>query len=328
MKRRILVVTLLAALIFPTMAAAQPEVEWVKEYDPGLGEFPEGIAVDLQGNMYVSITPLGQLRKIGPDGSESIFYQFPEGTGVAGLAVDPQGNVYVGVVNLGDPAIHGVWKIDPAGEGTHLPGTEAIGLPPNGLAFDPRGNLYVTDSWVSGPASGPLNAEGAIWRIPRGGEAELWYKDVDTLGGLPIIPGYGPIGANGIAYYHRALYVANTTRGHIVRIPVSPDGGPGEAEVLVADPALRIIDGLAVDVHGRIVAAIIGQNSIVGICARTGRFRVLAAGDPIDGPASPTFGAGVDSVSTVFFTNYAVLSEEPSPGVLKMELTWPPGNRP
>jgi hypothetical protein len=56
---------------------------------------------------------------------------------------------------------------------------------------------------------------------------------------------------------------------------------------------------------------------------------VLAAGDPIDGPASTTFGTGVDSVSTVFFTNYAVLNQvDPQPGVLKIELPWPPGNRP
>jgi hypothetical protein len=43
MKRRILVVMLLAALIFPTMAAAQPEVEWVKEYDPAWESSQRGL---------------------------------------------------------------------------------------------------------------------------------------------------------------------------------------------------------------------------------------------------------------------------------------------
>jgi sugar lactone lactonase YvrE len=324
MKRKIVVMGLLAVLILPTLAAAQPQVVWVKEYDPSLQEFPEGIAVDHQGNIYVSMVRLSQVRKISPSGAESIFYQFPAGTGVAGLVVDPLGNVYAGVVSPGNPEIHGVWKIDHDGEGVHLPGTGAIGMPPNGLAFDPRGNLYVTASWVFG--SDP--PQGSVWRIPRGGEAELWYRDVEHLGGLGELPGYGPIGANGIAYYHGALYVSNTERGHIVRIPVLPRGEPGEPEVLVVDPALYLIDGITMNVHGGILAAIIGQNSIVGVCSRTGRFQILAAGDPIDGPASPAFGARSESVSTLYFTNYAVLSTDPHPGILKLELDWPPGNRP
>jgi sugar lactone lactonase YvrE len=325
MKRRIAVIGLLAVLILPVLAAAQTQVVWVKEYDPAAGEFPEGIAVDLKGNIYIAMAALGQVRRISPDGTETLFYQFPPAAGVQllGLTVDALGNVYVCAFSPYAPEYQGVWRIDRRGGAEQLPGTEAIGLP-NALAFDPRGNLYVTDSWVPGI----VPPEGAVWRIPRGGEAEVWYQDGENLGGLGQIPGYPPLGANGIVYYDRALYVANTERGHIVRIPVSPDGGPGEAEVLADDPTLYLIDGITVDVHGRIAAAIIGQNSIVGICARTGSFLVLAAGDPIDGPASTTFGAGVDSVSTVFFSNYAVLSEEPRPGVLKMELSWPPGNRP
>jgi sugar lactone lactonase YvrE len=323
MVRRILVVALLALLILPTLVTAQGQVEWVRMYDPSLGEFPEGIAIDLQGNIYVGMAMLGHVRKIGPDGEESIFFQFPAGSMVVGLAADALGNVYAGVVFPLDPDVHGVWKIDRSGQGTHLPGSEAIGIPPNGLAFDPRGNLYVTDSWVIG--SDP--AQGSIWRIPPGGPAELWYRDADTLGGLgQLPPPYNPIGANGIAFYHGALYVANTERGHIVRIPVLAGGGPGEPEVLV--DGLHMIDGIALDARGTLFAAIIGYDRIVSVCPRTGAAVLLAEGGPIDGPASLAMGAGRDSVSTLFFTNYAVLSPDPQPGVLTLELGWPPGNRP
>lgn len=314
---------LLAALGLTTVAAAQVEIEWVKAYDASLGEYSEGIAVDSQGNIYVSMVPLGQVRKINSrTGAETTLYQFPLGTGVAGLAVDAANNVYAGVVST-DPAIHGVWKIDRRGRGAHLPGSEAIGMPPNGLAFDPSGNLWVTDSWVLGTE--PPNAQGSVWRIPPSGKAELWYRDVDTLGGLGEIEGYAPIGANGIAYYHRALYVANTERGHIVRIPILPHGGPGQPEVLWADTDLLMIDGITMNSIGSIFAAIIGQDQIVAICGITGQLAVLAVGGPIDGPASVTFGAGRDSMNTLYFTNYAVLSgDEAQPGILKMNLNWPP----
>ena len=327
MKRRVLILVLLAVLILPGLVAAQPQVVWVHAYDPAAGEFPEGIAVDLQGNLYVSMAALGQVRKISPGGEESVLYQFPPGTMLAGLAVDKQGNVYAGVMAPGVSEVHGVWKIEPDGVGTHLPGTEAIGLPPNGLAFDPRGNLWVTDSLAVGPDEDPDWPQGSIWRIPPGGEAELWFQDNETLGGTDALEGYPPIGANGIAYYHRALYVANTERGHIVRIPVLPHGGPGEPEVLIADQDLFLIDGITMNPLGVIFAAIIGQNQIVAYCTRSGTLNVLAVGEPLDGPASVAFGVHNDRLDTLYFTNYAVLSPEPQPGILKLELGWPPWSR-
>ena len=220
---------LLAVLILPGVVAAQAEVVWVREYDPTLSEFPEGLAVDLHGNIYVSMAVLGEVRRISPDGAETLFYRFPPVAAVQllGLTVDALGNIYVCVFSPYAPDYQGVWRIDRRGGAEHLPGTEAIGLP-NALAFDPQGNLYVTDSWVPGTAS----PEGSVWRIPRGGEAEVWYQDGENLGGLGQIPGYPPLGANGIAYYQRALFVANTERGHIVRIPILPHGGPGEPVVM------------------------------------------------------------------------------------------------
>jgi sugar lactone lactonase YvrE len=185
MKRTILVTLLLLAFVLPgSLASASGHVEWIKTYDPAQGEFPEGITVDHHGNLYVSIGPLSQIRKLSPNGMENIFFQFPQGTGLAGLAVDVHDNIYVGTVAPANPDLHGVWRIDPQGVGQHLPGTGTMGLPPNGLAFDKRGNLYVTDSWVFG--SDP--AQGSIWRIPPGGKAEIWYRDVELLGGLGLIP--------------------------------------------------------------------------------------------------------------------------------------------
>jgi sugar lactone lactonase YvrE len=321
MKRTILVTLMMLAIALPTgLATATGHVEWIIKYDPALREFPEGIAVDHHGNIYTSLGPLSQIRKLSPDGSESIFYQFPTGTGLAGLAADVQDNIYVGTVAPGNPDVHGVWRINPKGKAKHLPGTEAMGLPPNGLAFDKRGNLYVTDSWVLG--SDP--ALGSIWRIPPGGEAELWYRDDELLGGLGAIPGYSPIGANGIVFFSGSLYVSNTERGHIVRFPVLPNGEPGEPAIVAQGKELLIIDGLTVDVRGTLYAAIIGQSTIVAVCPLTGKKLVLAtAEDGLDNPSSLTFGTGKNRIGTLFFTNYSVLSAEPTPGILKLEMDWP-----
>ena len=157
----------MALAVLPSASAEQTPVHVLVAFNESAGETPEGIAVDHRGNLFVSVSPLGDLWKI-PAGSSS-----PEpfghidgitpGTdfGMLGLAVDHAGNVYAGVQSA-NPAAAGVWRFDrQSGAATRLPGTAAIGIP-NGLAFDRRMNLFVTDS------------TGAIWRIrgeagPRSG---------------------------------------------------------------------------------------------------------------------------------------------------------------
>ena len=76
------------------------------------------------------------------------------------------------------------------------------------------------------PPPGP----GGIWRIPRGGQAELCLRD-GLLRGTGVLGQPVPIGANGIAYYHGNLYVTNTEKGTVVRLPVWPDGSAGVPEL-------------------------------------------------------------------------------------------------
>ena len=287
------------------------QLETVVLYDPAIGELPEGIAVDKVGNLFVTLAPLGQIRKIAPDGSESVFatldpfITFPA-LGAIGLAVDAPGNVYACLMS-GNPETHGVWRISRDGyTQNRLPGTEQI-LFPNALAFDKVGNLYVTDLIM-----------GAVWRIPPHGMAEVWVQDALLLGDGSLGLGL-PLGANGIVYRHGEVLVANTEGARIVRIPVLSDGTAGALEVVVEDWILYTIDGIALDVHGDIYA-VTSTGMLLRISFDGGSIEVLAtAADGLDEPASLAFGTGKGNRKSIYFTNFAFLQNGGAgPSVMKI----------
>jgi sugar lactone lactonase YvrE len=123
---------------------------------------PTGVALDLQGNVYVAdwgnhairkITPAGVVTTLAGNGTPG----FADGTGGAarfnhpyGLTVDAQGNVFVADEN------HSIRKITAAGVVTTFAGNGSIGHAdgngsaarfffPSGLALDAQGNIYVAD---------------------------------------------------------------------------------------------------------------------------------------------------------------------------------------
>jgi sugar lactone lactonase YvrE len=125
---------------------------------------PYAIAVDNQGNVYVTDVQNFAIRKISPSGAVSTLAGsgsrgFSNGTGASAsfnapysIAVDNQGNVYVG--DLGNFAIR---KISPSGAVSTLAGSGAIGSAngagqyatfnsPSGVAVDNKGNVYVGDA--------------------------------------------------------------------------------------------------------------------------------------------------------------------------------------
>ena len=264
-------------------------------------------AVDKVGNVYVSIGgmsgPRGEIYKYTPSGEKSVLIDF--GTpGVVGLAVDATGNVYVTRMM---PPHNGVYRVDPQGNAVRLPGTEKIVFP-NALAFDSEGNLFVTETFSFDP---PLRAYpgltmpyglGGIWRIPKNGSAELWLRH-ELLSGTGLFSWLFPfpVGANGIAFYHGALYVANTEQGLIVRVPVSPGGAPAAEPVVAAvvpdpDPRFAMFgppapDGLALRVPSNFVVPVIDRHAVVRISADGSTWETLATvNDGLVAPPSVAFG--------------------------------------
>jgi sugar lactone lactonase YvrE len=303
---RLAVLAVVAFMLPVAAAGAAVDVEVVVDYDALAGELPEGLAVDKRGDVFVSISPLGQIRKIARDGSESMLAAVVppgSGNGPLGLAVDAPGNVYAAVATF-DPATSGVYKIARDGTFARLPGTEEIEFP-NGVTLDKEGNVYVTDTTL-----------GAVWRVPAaGGLAELWFRSPLLEGDGRI--GFGvPLGANGIAFRHNEIVVGNTELERLVRIPIEPDGSSGSASVFVEDPDLFAVDGLAFDVHGNLWAAVIAQSTIVRV-SPSGDIDTIATAEEhgLDWASSIAFGKNGD----LWAVNFAIGPPGgPGPGLLRL----------
>jgi sugar lactone lactonase YvrE len=317
------------------LAIAAPPVSSFPAFVPLASS--EGVAVDKVGNVYVSIREggHGKILRFGPTGQGSLFADLGLGD-VGGLAVDAPGNVYAATPT-------GVVRVSRRGTAVHLPGTERI-VGANALAFDSRGNLYVTESSslrapLICPPLSPLG-QGGLWRITPQGDVDLWLES-ELLSGTCTVLG-SPVGANGIVFHHGALYIANTEKGLILRVPILPDGTPGLLDVWVSQieapywlpPTFPIVpDGLSVDVHGNIYAALVACAAVVRFdavdrsqetIARYNLFDPDRAADPLfallDTPASLAFGTGKGGRTTLFVTNlgWGIL-QAPRPGLTTID---------
>ncbi len=301
----------------------------------------EGVAVDETGNVYVTVRAASdQVWKFSPSGEKSILADLgAPGGGAVGLALDAAGNVYACRALTGS----GVYRIAPDGQTVRLPGTEQIVFP-NALVFDDQETLYITET-VSGDVAAKSFAPGGIWRLKKGGAAELWLRHELLTGLAPSFFPY-PVGANGIVLYQGNLYVANTDQAHIVRIPVRPDGSAGQPEVwkkvedvpessLYNAPAFPLmLDGLALDAQGNIYVAVPSRNAIVRIEAHNRSQKTVAVHPqvPLDAPVSLAFGTDKSGSESLFITNLgmcaALIPNQtwPGPGLVKTNVPGPEGS--
>jgi hypothetical protein len=125
---------------------------------------PGGIVVDASGNLFITDTENGAIRKMTPSGDVTTFagngtQKSVDGAGTAasfyfpwGITIDASGNLYV--VDNGSNKIR---KVTNTGVVTTIAGSGVKGFAngkgnaaafnlPNGICIDPSGNLYVCDT--------------------------------------------------------------------------------------------------------------------------------------------------------------------------------------
>jgi len=180
---------------------------------------PSGLALDRDGNLFVSCRDDGTIYRITPEGRPE---QWIEGMGVAtGIAFDKNGNLYVG------DRSGTIFKISPSRE-IFVFATLEPSLAAYHLAFHPSGDLYVT-----GPTTSSFDR---VLRFTQGGDVSTFFRGLGRPQGLAFDRDLN-------------LYVAASYGGHRGIVRITPQG---KAEVALSGSGLV---GLALQPSGRAILA-------------------------------------------------------------------------
>src|ERR687888_226207 len=88
--RRPLVIVI-ALVVAAAWAHAARASEPLIAFDPNRGEFPEGIALDHRGALYVGLAPLGEIWRLSRDGDVELWIEHEALAGTAVLNPFPLG---------------------------------------------------------------------------------------------------------------------------------------------------------------------------------------------------------------------------------------------
>lgn len=206
--------------------------------------FLENIAIAPDGTIFVTNHEVGQIFRITPDGNETLHASV-EGK-VTGLALSSNGTLVVTGWNADSIPVISIVTADGQVE-TLLKMTDAIFL--NGITPLSDTQYLTADSY-----------RGAIWLIDIAQPlASIWLEHPLLARSNPenVIPA-----ANGLKRFGDFLYVSNTEKMLLLRIPLSFANEPGEPEIFVEQTN---IDDFAFDVEGNLYGATHIYNSVLRI---------------------------------------------------------------
>jgi hypothetical protein len=264
-----------------------------------IAEFPaqtflESIVVSADNTLFVSSHLDGKVWRIGKDGVPVVHAAIAgKATGLAAL---PTGGLLLSAWD--EQNIATVFQISPQGAVevvVKIP--DAIFL--NGMTHLMGDRYLIADSY-----------RGAVWVLDIGTKiAQSWLEHPHLARSSPDkeFPA-----ANGLKKFGDALYVSNTEKMQVVKIPIQADGSPGEPERW--GPTVNL-DDFAFDIAGNLYGTTHVYNSVVKIAPDGTMFTIAEAEQGMTGSTALAFGKRDGDRTAVYVVTNGGLSFPPPTGL-------------
>jgi hypothetical protein len=331
----------------------------VASFNASQGQLPEGLAI-MGDSVFVSFAPLVQAVRLNENltggntttmqnQNDTLFTEvgswpaIPQNSGfMLGLAFDRQENLYAAIASQTSEVQSGVYRIEPDRGNATLFATHPMMQLPNALVFNERGQLYISDSGAA-----------TIFLAQPNGTVTEWLSHPLLQGNSTFCPNTPDlqinVGANGMILDRSkaSLFVANSDRASIIRVPIGLNDSAGEPEVFVGPDCENLAgaDGLVIDeIANDLIVAVNKLDKIVNVSIDNRTISTVASAGVLDFPASlaikKDMGDPVNSLGeftqadpdsnatekdrTLYITNFAFLSAqqnlEANPALLSMRL--------
>lgn len=291
--------TLVAALShwLPPILTNTPEAivsaQTVAEFP--VNTFLENIAINDDGEIFVTSFEESKIYHVAATGEFKEFAKI--GGNAAGIVFNRQGNLLVaGITDDKTPAVFQIDRNGTAEPIVTLP--DAMFL--NGMTYLDGDRYLIADSF-----------KGAIWEVNIAEKtAHPWLQHERLSPSEAKFPPFPA--ANGLKIYGSTLYVSNTQRQQLIRIPLNHDLTPGAPELFLTNVNL---DDFAFDTQGNLYAATHVYNSVVRI-APDGQITTVAKVEQgMTGNTALAFGRTSSDRTAVYVTTNGGMSLPPATGV-------------
>ena len=230
------------------------ETEWGgRGSEPGQLHNPSGIAVGVDGNIYVSDSGNARVQVFTPDGRHLATWQLPSTSRPVGLALRPDGVAFV-TDFTGDQ----VFVLDAGGTVVTTWFDEADPFQaPSGITLTPHGTVLVVE--FMGQRVRELDADGRFIRFISGGPTAA-----DYVASRAPIPGMEQMAAAGQLYIYPSdaavapdgtIYVTNTHAYELLVFAPNGELSAGWGEKGAEPGQWEVPVGVATDQAGRIYVA-------------------------------------------------------------------------
>jgi len=198
----------------------------------------EGPAFDKNGNLYVvNFQKDGTIGLVKADGSVELYITLPEGSTANAIQFDSKGNMY-----LADFTGHNVLKVDMKTKKVEVYVHNDSFNQPNDICINKKDQLFASDpNWKDGT--------GKLWRIDKGGKANLLTDQMGTTNGIALSPD------------EKTLYVNESKQRKIWSFAVDKKGNLSN-KTLFAEFQDFGFDGMKCDNQGNLYVTRYGKGVI------------------------------------------------------------------